>query len=240
MTDPSSPSPLPTRRRYGGPNPGILALVSAVLTVGGIAAGAAVSGGQLFVSPFAPGAEVLQHFQRAALGSVVSATLQFASAIPLGIFSATVYARQLRLGIRVPGPVISLFGGTSAAIMLMVSSLLTWTLGQDAVLVDEPLVVALSFLRFLTGGVGFVAGIGLLVAGIAVPALVLRLVRPWLAWSGLAIAALSEIAVLSLALEPLHYLLPVGRFGGLLWLIAIGFLLPVTRTDTSSPRDASL
>src|SRR5690625_5309177 len=37
-----------------------------------------------------------------------AAMLQLGSSIPLGIYAATVYARQQRLGIRVPGPVIAL------------------------------------------------------------------------------------------------------------------------------------
>ena len=44
---------------------------------------------------------------------------------------------------------------------------------------------ALNFFSFITGSVGFVLGIGLLVAGIAVPALILRLLPRWLAWTGL-------------------------------------------------------
>ena len=69
---------------------------------------------------------------------------------------------------------------------------------------------------------------GLLVAGIAVPALILRLVPRWFAWAGLVIAALSELNFLAMMIEPLQLLLPVGRFGGLLWLAGAGFLLPHT------------
>ncbi|MDR7083769.1 hypothetical protein J2X01_003069, partial [Arthrobacter ginsengisoli] len=49
------------------------------------------------------------------------------------------------------------------------------------------------------------------------------------AWTGLVIAALSELSFLSMAIEPIQFLLPIGRFGGLLWLIAVGFLLPQNR-----------
>jgi len=51
----------------------------------------------------------------------------------------------------------------------------------------------------------------------------------WLAWAGLVIAALSELSFFSMVIEPLQFLLPVGRFGGLIWLIAVGFLLPHKR-----------
>jgi hypothetical protein len=68
-----------------------------------------------------------------------------------------------------------------------------------------------------------------MVAGIAVPSLILGFMPRWLAWAGLVIAALSELSFLSLVLEPLQFLLTVGRFGGLVWLIAAGFLLPRRR-----------
>jgi hypothetical protein len=40
---------------------------------------------------------------------------------------------------------------------------------------------------------------------------------------------LSELSFLSMAIEPIQFLLPIGRFGGLLWLIGAGFLLPQNR-----------
>jgi hypothetical protein len=36
-----------------------------------------------------------------------------------------------------------------------------------------------------------------------------------------------------MALEPLQFLLPLGRFGGLLWLVAVGFLLPQNRVSAN-------
>lgn len=170
--------------------------------------------------------------------------LQFGSAVPLGIFAATVYARQLRLGVRVPGPAIGFFGGIIAAVFLMLSGLITWLLGRSEVVADTALAQTLAFLAYLTGGVGFVVGLGLLVAGIAVPSLILGFMPRWLAWAGLVIAALSELSFLSMVLEPLQFLLPVGRFGGLVWLVAAGFLLPrrraaanqEARTQWTAPR----
>jgi hypothetical protein len=76
----------------------------------------------------------------------------------------------------------------------------------------------------------------LLVAGVAVPALVLRLVPRWLAWAGLVIAALSELTFLAMAIPPIQVLLPVGRYAGLVWLIAVGFLLPARRPGEEKRR----
>ena len=219
--------------RSGGPHPGVLAIVSLVIFLASLAATPVITGGQWFVSAFAPATEVTRLFRQNSLAAEVAGMLQFGSAVPLGILAATVYARQLRLGVRVPGPAIGFFGGIAAAVFLMLSGLITWLLGRPEVLADTALAQALAFLAYLTGGVGFVVGLGLLVAGIAVPSLILGFMPRWLAWAGLVIAALSELSFLSMALEPLQVLLPVGRFGGLLWLIAAGFLLPRQRVSAN-------
>ncbi|MEO3863710.1 hypothetical protein [Acrocarpospora sp. B8E8] len=83
---------------------------------------------------------------------------------------------------------------------------------------------------------GYVVGLGLLVAGLAVPALILKLVPAWLAWTGLVTAALSELSFVSMVVEPLQVLLPIGRFGGAIWLIIVGFLLPQTRAAANRER----
>lgn len=223
--------------RSGGPHTGVLALVSLGIFLVSLITSAILTGGQTFISPFAPESEVAAFFQQNVPALRLGGMLQFGSAVPLGIYAATVYARQLRLGVRVPGPAIGFFGGASAAIFLMLSGCVTWLLSRPEITTDVTLTHALSFLAFITGGVGFVVGIGLLVAGIAVPSLILRFMPRWLAWTGLVIAALSELSFLSMAIEPLQFLLPIGRFGGLLWLVAAGFLLPRTRAAANQePR----
>ncbi len=81
-------------------------------------------------------------------------------------------------------------------------------------------------LVFVTGGVGHVAPLGLLVAGIAVPSLVGRLLPRWLAWLGIGLALIAELSTLSLLTPAAMVALPIARFGGFAWLIAVGALLP--------------
>ncbi len=199
------------------------------LTLVGLIVGAALSGGATLGSPFVSTAEAAARYADNSAAFRIAALFQFGAAVQLGILSATLYARQLRLGIRVPGPAIGYFGGIAASVMLMFSGLIGWVLSRPEVTGDAVLVHALAFLAFMTGGVGYVVGLGLLVAGVAVPALILRLTPAWLAWVGLVLAALAELSFLSMVFEPLQFLLPVGRFGGGIWLIAVGFLLPTTR-----------
>ena len=216
-------------RTTGGPNPGILGLISLGLLIGSLISMAVLSGGSTITSPFGDTDTVAGFFADHGFAVRFASMLQLASAIPLGIYAATVYARQHRLGIRVPGPSIGLFGGTAAAILLMVSAIITWTQSQPAVSADPELTHALAYASFAAGGFAHVLGLGLLVAGIAVPALLLRLMPRWFAWTGLVIAALAELSFLAMVIEPLQFLIPIGRFGSLIWLVIAGFLLPKTR-----------
>ncbi|WP_454295317.1 hypothetical protein [Salana multivorans] len=220
-------------RASGGPNPGILGLASLGLLIGSLVSMAVLSGGDTITSPFSDTETVTGFFADHGFAVRFAAMLQLGSAVPLGIYAATVYARQQRLGIRVPGPSIGLFGGTAAAILLAVSAIVTWAQSQPVVSADPELTHTLSYLSFAAGGFAHVVGLGLLVAGITVPVLLLRLVPAWFAWIGLAVAVLAELSFLTMVLEPLQLLIPIGRFGSLIWIVAAGFLLPRTRHAVS-------
>jgi hypothetical protein len=57
---------------------------------------------------------------------------------------------------------------------------------------------ALADLSFATGSAGFVGPLGLLIAGVAVPSAILRLMPAPIAWAGLAIAAVSLLSTFAL------------------------------------------
>lgn len=234
--NPTGARSLDATRRPDGPHPGAVAIVALALAIAGVVASIALGGGRAIPSPIGATAEVAGYYRAHPDAATVAGFFVFGSAIPLGIFAASAYARLLKLGIRVPGPGIAYFGGIAAAVFVGCSGLITWVIGQPVTGEPAAIVHALAYLAYALGGVGFVTGLGLLIAGIAVPALILRLVPPWLAWLGLAIALVSELSFFSLLAEPLAFALPVGRFGGLLWLVAIGFLLPRNRHDVAAGR----
>lgn len=84
-------------------------------------------------------------------------------------------------------------------------------------------------LTFAAGGPAFVMFGGLLVAGIAISGLLSRVLPRPVAWAGVAIAVVSEIASLTAAFDALDPLLPIGRFGTLIWLVVLGVVLPANR-----------
>lgn len=227
------------RQGDGGPPLGILAVVFTALFLSGIAISTAVAGGATFPSPFGSSAAILAYFGEHPDAVRVSAVGQFAASVPLAIYAATASARLRNLGIRAPGATIALVGGALAAAMLAVSGLVGWVVARPEVIAEPGVVRALHDLTFATGGVGHVVFLGLLVAGLAVPGLLAGLLPRGLAFTGLSIAAVAELATLTLLLPGAAVLVPAGRFTALAWLIAAGFLLPRTRANRVSTNTAA-
>lgn len=212
-----------------GPPLGVLAVVCTALFLAGLVLSVAIAGGAVYPSPFDPAVDAPAYFRDHRPAVQVGALLQFAAAIPLAIYAATASARLNRLGIRAPGATIALTGGILAAAFLALSAMVGWVLSRPETTQAPGLAAVLHDLAFITGGPGHVVPLGLLVAGIAVPGLLARLLPRWLAASGLVIALLAELTTLTLLLTGMSFLLPVARFTGLAWLVAAGFLLPRRR-----------
>lgn len=184
--------------------------------------------GAVFVNPHAPAEAVREFFAGNPQAVRVSAFFFLASAIPLGVYTATVVSRLQFLGVRAAGPYIALFGGFAASGALMVSALFSWVLSVPEASASLAAAGVLDFLSFLFGGVAFATGFGILVAGVAVTSYFYRLLPRWLIWFGLLIAVAGELSTLSLIASPMEFSLPITRFGGILWLIAVGAVLPRT------------
>jgi hypothetical protein len=79
---------------------------------------------------------------------------------------------------------------------------------------------------------------GLLVLGLAVPAVVLKFLPGWLAWAGMVIGGLALLSTFGIITSALYPLIPVGRFGGLLFLVAVAVLLPHSARDARRPAES--
>lgn len=200
------------RRRTGGPPLVLVASVSAALAVAAVVTQNALTGGDTYPRPFTGTSTINDYFTVHGDVAQVAGTLQFAAAVPLAIFAATAYSQMRGLGVRVAGVTIALTGGVLASGFLAASGLLQWTLVGSTTMGDAR--AALHTLTFATGGTGH-------------------------AVAGVVIAVAAEVSTLSLLYDPALYLLPVGRFLGLAWIVAAGALLPTTpRTRSTRPTPA--
>jgi hypothetical protein len=207
----------------------LLAVISLGLLLGGLATGVALGG--MMPLPFGADSAIAAYVRAEPVAAQAIAVGVFASSVPLAIYAATASARLRQLGVTAPGATIALAGGVLAAGALGLSGLLAWTLSRPEVSTDNALVCALYYLVFLTGGPAHVVTLGLLVAGMAVPSLILRLLPRPVALAGLMISVLAELTTLVLVWPALAFLLPIARFGALIWLVLAGALLPLRRQN---------
>jgi hypothetical protein len=218
------------RPPQGGPPLALLAAISLVLLLAGLVVGVALAGGVMPL-PYGSATVIQDYVAGHHAAAVAIAVGTFGSSIPLAIYAATASARLRQLGITAPGATIALAGGLLASAGLALSSLTAWTLSRPEVTSDPALVRALYYLTYLTGGPWHIVTLGLLIAGIAVPALIVGLLPRPVAWTGLAIAGIAELTTLVLIWPGLSPLLPAARFTGLVWLIVAGALLPLRRRN---------
>lgn len=213
----------------GGPPLAPLAAVSLALVLVGLGVGVALGG--VMPLPYGAAVDVLRYVHDHHGAVQASAVGAFAASVPLVIYAATASARLRQLGVTAPGATIALAGGILASGALALAGLFCWTMSRPEVVVDDGLIHALYYLVFLTGGVGHIVALGLLLAGIAVPGLILGLLPRALAWTGLGIAALAEVATLVLIWPEVAVILPIARFAGLIWLIVAGAILQTRRAE---------
>jgi len=171
-------------------------------------------------------AAISAFFQARPSAVTLCAFLQFGSAIPLGIFTATIVSRLEFFGVRAAGIKIALFGGFATCFMMMSNAAILWSMAHPGIAQDGPLTLALYFIAFAMGGPGYSVSLGLLMAGISVPLLFRRDVSRWIPILGLVLAACGELSWFSFELSKAIPLIPLTRFPGFIWMIAVGFALP--------------
>jgi len=131
------------------------------------------------------------------------ALVVFATGLTLAVWTSV--ARPEPLG---------LAGGLLASASLVVSGLTMWTAAQASA---PEVVRALTSLSFAAGAFGFAVPLALLIAAVA------RTTPRWLAITGYVIAALAALSAFGMLTSVLYPLIPVGRFGGLIWLVLVSF-----------------
>lgn len=222
-------------RTYAGPSLLWLALVHTLLFLANLAAATLLRHGPGFVNPYGPAEAARQFFAANPTATRVAAFFFFGSSVPLGLYAATIVRRLRFLGVRAAGSYIALFGGFAASGAIAISGLYSWVLSIPEVTASLPATRALYFLSFLYGGVGFAVGFGLLAAGVSVTSHFFRLLPRWLTWLGLIVAVAGELSFFGLIFYPANFAIPITRFLGLIWLIAVGASLPKTARTQPEP-----
>jgi len=220
--------------RHASPPLGGLAIVYTVLFCAGLYAIAGPSGGSHFPRPWDSAQVMAMYFQQHAKAVLLCAFLQFGSAIPLGLFTATLVSRLQFLGVRAAGATMALWGGFAASFALTGCSMMLWVMAQPGVADDLSLTKALYYVSFGFGGFGYSVPLALLMAGVSVPALFYRLVPKWMSILGLIVAGFGVLSWLSLEFVPAMFFIPLTRFPGFVWMIAVGFALPTRARGAES------
>jgi hypothetical protein len=112
-----------------------------------------------------------------------------------------------------------------AAFSLAGSGMMMWMLSRPGTLENPSLVSAFYDLTFLLGGPAHVAGLGLLLLGVSIPAGIYRLIPRWTMGMGIVVGVLAEFSTLTLLTFKASFLLP-ARFPAAVWMIAVAVTLP--------------
>jgi hypothetical protein len=142
------------------------------------------------------------------------------------------------LGVRAAGLYIALLGGFLTVFNSMAAGFATWTLLRPTVAHDPQSILVLNYFSYALGGPGFSIPMGLLIAGISVSAGLKKLIPPWLMIFGLVLAASGELSVFHLIFPQLLFLIPLTRFPGFIWIVAVGFALPSRKAAEPPPLAA--
>jgi hypothetical protein len=219
-------APIPQSLSHPGPNLGVVTAVFTVLFTVGLYPVTSLYASPSFPGPWDSANVIVSYFQSRASSVLFCSFFHFGASITLVIFAASVASRLRFLGVRAAGSYIALFGGLATSFNMAVSASVLWVMANPGMARDAGVLRALFYLQFALGGPGFSVPVGLLLAGISVPAGFMRLLPKWLVGLGLALALIGELSWLSMVFPRLLFLIPLTRFPAFAWLITAGFLLP--------------
>lgn len=235
----SQPNTVPSTVRHAGPHLGMLAIIYTVLFNAGLCA-VSMFGAPFGVKapywpgPWEPANVIAAFFQTHQTPVLICMFLQFGALIPLGIYAATAVSRLRFLGVTAAGAYIALFGGLMTVFDSAAGGFIMWGMIHPGVAPDATLTTTLNYISYAFGGPGFSIPMGLLIAGICIPAAFLKLLPKWIVVFGLLLALAGELSWFNLVFPQVLFLIPLVRFPGFIWLIAAGFALPKIRTRPAS------
>ena len=215
--------------RFRGPSLLLLAIVHVLLFAANLAVAAALRHGAPFINPFAPAELVRAFFMQKPSATRISSFFLFGSAVPFGLFAVTTVSWLRFLKVRAAGVNITLFGGLTATFALILSGLSGWIVSLPDIAASAPLAKTIYFFSFLSGGVAYAVGFGLLAAGVSVTSYFTRHLPRWLVALGMIVAVAGELSSLSLIAYPANFLIPITRYLGFIWMLLVAVNLTRNR-----------
>ena len=240
MTSTSPHTVVATTVKHAGPPLWLLAVLYTVLFNAGLFPVTMFGGLPYWPGPWESAPVIVSYFQNHADKVLTCIFLQTGATICLGLFTATIVSRLQFLGIRAAGVYIALFGGFLTVFNSMASAFATWTLIRPIIAQTPSSVLALNYLSYAFGGPGFSVPMGLLMAGISVSAGLRKMIPRWIMILGLVLAACGELSYFHLISPKLLFLIPLTRFPGFIWIIAVAFALPNSRREERVPIAAQM
>src|SRR5579859_2367962 len=133
----------------------MLGIIYALLFNAGLLAVSPLFASGSFPTPSSTGAQIVAFFRANGGPVIITSALQFGSAIPLGVYTATVAKRLRFIGIRAAGANIALFGGWSTAVLMLLATSVMWATASVASTASDELILALYRLQMGLEGPGF-------------------------------------------------------------------------------------
>src|SRR5215469_11571027 len=213
-------------QRHPSPPLWLLGILYTVLFNAGLYPVTMFAGLPYWPGPWEPASVIVSYFQTHAAPVLACLFLQFGATICLGLFCAVTVSRLLFLGVRAAGPWIALFGGFLTVFNGIAAGLTLWAMINPNVIQHPDVLLALYYLSYGFGGPGFSIPMGLFMAGISVSAGLSKLLPKWIVALGLILAVAGELSWFHLISPKMLFLIPLTRFPGFVWIIAVGFALP--------------
>jgi len=215
--------------RFRGPSLLLLAIVHLLLFAANLAVVAVLRHGAPYVNPFAPAEAVRAFFMQNPSATRIGSFFLFGSAVPFGLFAVTTVSWLRFLKVRAAGVNITFFGGLTATFALILSGLSGWIVSLPDIAASAPLAKATYFFSFLSGGVAYAVGFGLLAAGVSITSYFTRHLPRWLVAFGMIVAVAGEFSSLSLIAYPANFLIPITRYLGFIWMLLVAVSLTRNR-----------
>ncbi|WP_283139463.1 hypothetical protein [Rhizohabitans arisaemae] len=179
--------------------------------------------------PYSTDAEVERYLAAGGVPGVLTPFFHVLAAISLLVFVPLFTAAVRRHGEN-PWTGVIQGAGTVGAAFLLLSAGAQWVLSRPSTVADLRVFRMVMDLGFITGGPAHVATLGIFVGVGSFLALRTRILPGWLGWLGVAIGALSVLSVFSWLFFGGTFFVPLGRFIGFIWFVAVALRLGLRRT----------